>query len=67
MAAGIQKILIKRSIRKLKQRFHSLLIADNGNVLWTSEKYSNIGACEVPAYDLAERLSIEVEYNYEHK
>ena len=67
MAAGVQKVLIKRSTRKLAQRFHSILVADNGETLWTSEKYSNIGACEVPAFDLAKRLGIEVEYNYKRE
>lgn len=64
MAGGVQKVLIKRSTRKMTQRFHSQLLSDNGHVLWSSEKYSNIGACEVPAFDLADRLSIKVEYNY---
>jgi len=65
MAAGIQKILIVRSSKFFKQRFHSRLIADNGNILWASEKYANIGACESTALPLAKKLNISVEYNYD--
>ena len=67
MASGVQKIVIHKSRRLIKQKFNSRLMADNGNILWVSEKYLSLAACEVPALNLSLRLNIPIEYDFEHK
>ena len=58
------KIIIKKSRRWMKQRYHFVVKSRNGKVICVSEKYTNLQDCELTARLLMGRNIWLFEYEF---